>query len=288
MSDNLKKRILTALVGVPLILWLLLGLGVGGVAFFSWVVSMGMLYEFCRMFLGLADAREKTFLMLLFGTSAHALNYVIPVGLPAVVLALVPFILFFLYFLFTVPRVLGYGGRDALNSQEGTEALGAHVRELMALGFGWVYCVWFPLLMVGIRSMIEGKHWLMLTMIVIWSGDTFAYFAGRFFGKRKLFEMVSPKKTWEGAWGGTLGACVLAGLYAKVFLPYESPWFLGVMILTLSAAGIVGDLAESLLKRASKEKDSGSILPGHGGFMDRFDGVVFALPVTYLMLRYLG
>jgi phosphatidate cytidylyltransferase len=287
MSENLKKRLLTAAVGVPLVLWLLLGAGVSGVAFLSWVVSIGMLVEFCRMFLALNDARAKTAILILVASLAHVLNYLIPTGLPAVVLLLVPFLFLCVYFLMTVPRVLHYGGLNALNSPEGVATLGTHVQELMALGFAWIYCVMFPMFMVSIRSMVDGKHWLLFMMLVIWSNDTFAYFAGRFFGRRRLFEMVSPKKTWEGAWGGCLGAFLVAGLYARSYLKQESIWFLSVMILTLSAAGILGDLAESLLKRASDEKDSGSLLPGHGGFMDRFDGVVFALPVTYLMLRYL-
>jgi phosphatidate cytidylyltransferase len=288
MNENLKLRIRTALIGVPLVLWLLLGLGVPGVAFLAWVISTGMLYEFCRMFLTLPDARAKTWVVISVATLLHALNFVIPTGLPAAILGIVPPLALFLYFLFCVPRVLGYGGLESLNSDEGVRSLSAHVHEFMALTFASVYCVWFPMLMVEIRSAVSGKHWLLFTLLVIWSSDTFAYFAGRFFGRRRLFETVSPKKTWEGAIGGTLGALLVAGTYAAFFLRHESPWFLSAMILTLSAAGIVGDLAESLLKRASKEKDSGSILPGHGGFMDRFDGVVFALPVTYLVLRYLS
>jgi phosphatidate cytidylyltransferase len=286
MNQNLKLRILTALVGIPVILFLLLGLGIEGVAFLSWVISMGMMYEFCRMFFKLKDARSKTLLALVATSLIHAFNYVISVGLSSAFLGLAPLLVFFTFFLFMVPSVLNYGGKDALNSPEGIAALREHVNELMALCFGFVYCVWFPMLMVTIRDFGSGKHWLMLCLLVIWSSDSFAYFAGRFFGKRRLYEVVSPKKTWEGAFGGALGALLVAGTYAKIYLPFESPIYIGVMILTLSAAGVVGDLAESLLKRAADQKDSGSILPGHGGFLDRFDGVVFALPVIYGFLRF--
>ena len=138
--------------------------------------------------------------------------------------------------------------------------------------------------MVSVRSFAYGQHWLIFTLIVVWSGDTFAYFAGKFFGKHLLYETVSPKKTWEGAIGGTLGAFIAAGSYAYFFLPHNHLILVAVMILTISIAEALGDLCESLLKRASNVKDSGSILPGHGGFLDRFDGVVFALPVSYALL----
>ncbi len=288
MNQNLKLRVLTALVGVPVILLLLLALGLEGVAFFSWVISMGMMFEFCKMFLSLSDSRQKTFLALVFTTLIHAFNYVFNTGLSASFLGLGPLLVLFVFFLFMVPGVLNYGGKDALNSDAGVAVLRIHVQELMALCFGMIYCVWFPLLMVSIRDFYQGKYWLLFTLLVIWSSDTFAYFAGRFFGRHRLYETVSPKKTWEGAIGGALGAIAVAGGFAHYFMPRESLWVLVVIILTLSAAGIIGDLAESLLKRASNQKDSGSILPGHGGFLDRFDGVIFALPVMYGILRFLS
>ncbi len=284
MNQNLKLRIVTALVGVPLILLCLLGLGIEGVAFFAWLVSMGMMFEFCRMFFSLEDARQKTFIALIATTFVHAFNYLFNARMSASLLGLTPVFGFFILFLLMVPKLLHYRGKDALETEEGLTLLEKHLRELMALCFGMVYCVWFPLLMVAIREMTNGKHWLLFALIVVWSNDTFAYFSGKYFGNRKLYETISPKKTWEGAVGGVLGAMITAGSYAHFFLPRESVILIVVMILAVSAASIFGDLCESLLKRASRVKDSGSILPGHGGFLDRFDGVVFAVPALYALL----
>ncbi len=284
MNQNLKLRVMTALVGVPVILGLLLFGGVEGVAFFAWVISMGMFYEYCRMFFSLDDAKLKTGIALAVCTLAHLCNYLLTAGMVASLMGLAPVFCFFLLFLFQVPRLLNYGGKDALNRPEGIAILQKHVQELMALCFGMVYCVWFPMLMVNLRGFASGKHWLIFTLLVVWSGDSFAYFSGKFFGKHLLYETVSPKKTWEGAFGGAFGALIVAGSYAYAFLPHSHLLLAGVMILTICVAEALGDLCESLLKRASNVKDSGSILPGHGGFLDRFDGVVFALPVAYALL----
>ena len=284
MNQNLKLRILTAVVGVPVILSLLLFLGVEGVAIFAWVISSAMLFEFSKMFFKLKDAESKTILLLVFNALVHAVNYWSSAGVPSAFLGMAPLFIFFLVFLFQVPKLLNYGGTEALNSEAGVALIRQHLQELMALCLGWVYCGWFPLLMVPIRQMADGKSWLLLALIVVWSSDTFAYFAGKFFGKRFLYETISPKKTWEGAIGGTLGALILSNIYGFFFLPRFGFLIISVISLALSVAAILGDLCESLLKRAANVKDSGSILPGHGGFLDRFDGVVFALPVIYSIL----
>ena len=288
MNQNLKLRIITALVGVPVILALLTSLGVEGVAFFSWVVSMGMLYEFCRLFFSLSDSQTKTILLLSMNTLIHVMNYWLNVGVSAAFLGLMPIFTLFIIFLFMVPKLLNYGGSAALSNPDGIQKLSKHVSELMAACFGLVYASWLPLLMVWIRESNHGKFWLLFTMLVVWGSDSFAYFAGRFFGRAVLYETVSPKKTWEGAIGGSAGALVIALLFAHFYLPSESWITITVISLTISVASILGDLCESLMKRAANVKDSGSILPGHGGFLDRFDGVVFALPVMYAFLWLLS
>jgi phosphatidate cytidylyltransferase len=285
MSRNLQQRVLTALVGLPLVLFLLLGWGINGVAILCFVISLGMLYEFCRMIFKLGDASRKTLLALGTAALVHAFNFVLPTGLSLGFLGTAPVLGFFTIFLFMVPRVLNYAGKEVLETEAGAEVLRTHVQELMALCFAMVYCVSFPLFMMGIREFSSGQHWLVLTLVVIWASDTFAYFSGLSLGRHRLFELVSPKKSWEGAVGGTIGAVGVALLYAHFFLPRESAVFIVFVAVLLSIAGIIGDLAESLLKRACQCKDSGSILPGHGGFLDRFDGVVFALPVMFLILR---
>ena len=288
MNQNLKQRILTAVVGVIVILGLLIFLGLEGVAFFAWVISMGMLFEYCRMFLGLEDANRKTGIALIVCSLIHLLNYFWSGTLNAHLLGLGPVFFFFILFLFMVPGLLHYGGAAKLNSPEGAALVTKHVQELMALCFGIVYCVWFPMLMVSIRDLNHGRFWVLFGLVIVWSNDTFAYFGGKYFGKHFLFETISPKKTREGAVSGVLGALVLGLIFSKFFLPEVSLWALIVIILTVSVASIIGDLTESLIKRASHKKDSGSILPGHGGFLDRFDGVVFAMPTLYALLWILA
>ena len=120
---------------------------------------------------------------------------------------------------------------------------------------------------------------------LIWTNDTLAYLVGRSFGKHKLFERVSPKKTWEGTLGGVLFTQVMAYILSIYYIEL-APIHWHVMGLIVSVFGTMGDLVESMFKRSLGVKDSGSILPGHGGILDRFDGVLVSAPfvVAYLMM----
>lgn len=119
--------------------------------------------------------------------------------------------------------------------------------------------------------------------IILWTYDSMAYVFGLTLGKHRLFERISPKKSWEGAIGGGFSALLAAALLAKYF-PCISiiQWLIFALIIIIF--GTYGDLTESLLKRTIKSKDSGNILPGHGGIMDRFDGVFLASPVLIIYL----
>lgn len=127
-----------------------------------------------------------------------------------------------------------------------------------------------------------GPSWILLAMMLAWFGDTGAYFVGRFFGKHRLLPSVSPSKTVEGSLGGlafsVLGAFVAATTYLPV-LPYGHALALGIVG---GAVGQCGDLFESLIKRATGVKDSGTLLPGHGGMLDRIDAFLFTCAVTWL------
>lgn len=114
-------------------------------------------------------------------------------------------------------------------------------------------------------------------LFLLWASDTGAYFAGTKFGKTKLFERVSPKKSWEGSLGGFLFAMLIAYLLGLYFNDLE-PWRWYVIGGIIVVAGTYGDLVESLFKRSISIKDSGSTIPGHGGFLDRFDGLLLAVP----------
>jgi phosphatidate cytidylyltransferase len=119
--------------------------------------------------------------------------------------------------------------------------------------------------------------------ILLWTSDTFAYLAGMALGKHKLFERISPKKTWEGSIGGGLACMIAAYILFKTMGMFSfSEWL--VMAIIIVIAGTFGDLAESMLKRSLEKKDSGTILPGHGGLLDRFDGLFLAVPFLALYL----
>lgn len=131
-----------------------------------------------------------------------------------------------------------------------------------------------------------GPSFVFLTLTLAWMGDTGGYTFGRLFGKHKLYEAVSPKKTREGFGGSILFAAGSALLASFTYLP-ELPWIHGVILGVVGGAlGQCGDLAESLLKRSTGVKDSGALLPGHGGILDRIDALMVVAPVVYLYARF--
>ena len=153
---------------------------------------------------------------------------------------------------------------------------------------GLFYVGLFPGYAIGLLGGPGGGLKLFFGLLaIVFAGDTFAFFAGRFIGGRKLLESVSPKKTVSGAVGGLVGSAI-AGFCLQHFFLSELPPVQVVLIAIASGAfGQVGDLFESLIKRLADTKDSGRIMPGHGGFLDRLDGILFAAPVYYVLLHLL-
>ena len=126
--------------------------------------------------------------------------------------------------------------------------------------------------------------WIFFLLTVTFASDTGAFYFGRFFGRHKLYETISPKKTWEGAVGGLICSVIISILFLRILGPRPvDPWVI-ILVIVLSAIGQMGDLAESMLKRSQGVKDSGRILPGHGGVLDRIDSLLFSIPVFYLFL----
>lgn len=155
----------------------------------------------------------------------------------------------------------------------------------LAITFSSIIYIVVPLLLINLMSIHgeaqESVFPLLGIFIMIWCSDTFAYLVGRKIGKHKMFERISPKKSWEGFFGGMTFA-MIAGLVIAYFVD-EQPYIQYAIIGMLAAVfGTLGDLIESMLKRSLNLKDSGTILPGHGGLLDRLDSVLVVIPVIFV------
>ena len=131
-----------------------------------------------------------------------------------------------------------------------------------------------------------GPQLILLLFLVIWAGDICAYLVGRPFGRTPFFARISPRKTWEGAWAGLAGSLVAAGCFQHWFWKSADAKIVILLAAWIAVAGQVGDLVESAIKRGANQKDSGTLLPGHGGFLDRIDSLLFAAPALWLVLGF--
>ena len=261
----LKQRIITGLWGIPLLIaavWFS-----RPDYFFPWftilVAILGLLavYEFYKIVAG------KVPPLIWFGLIWTALFITVPhcPYAPTLPLLLTSGVVLSLIWLLAHPK-----------------------KEGAFLGWAWtiagiVYIGWLLSHLVALRGLDDGRNWVFLALLVNFGSDTAAYFTGRALGRHKLAPNISPGKTWEGTIAGFLGAIIISLLFiipSPLSLPlgYGQAILLGLLI---SVFGQLGDLVESLLKRNMGVKDSGRLLPGHGGALDRIDSVVFAGVVVY-------
>ncbi len=156
----------------------------------------------------------------------------------------------------------------------------------IAYTFLGIIYVAIPFALITVIALLGGTYSyerVLGCLFLLWASDSGAYFAGTRFGRTKLFERVSPKKSWEGSFGGAVTAMIVAYILSQTYEdlnPWQWYWIAAVIVV----AGTYGDLVESLFKRSIQIKDSGSVIPGHGGFLDRFDGLLLSAPfiVTFL------
>ena len=173
-------------------------------------------------------------------------------------------------------------------------ATGVNRAGALAMGILYVFGSWKTAVLLhdisrpAAAGLTAGAHWLLFGLMVNWIGDTGAYYVGRRFGRNKLAPMVSPGKTWEGAVASGVTGTLLGALYLPWAIPGLGLPLACVIALTANAAGQIGDLAESALKRGAGVKDSGTILPGHGGLLDRMDSTMFTIPVLYVLVTFLN
>lgn len=163
----------------------------------------------------------------------------------------------------------------------------------LVLGIVYIFGSWKTAILLhdgsektGAFGVPAGHHWLMFGLMVNWIGDTGAYYVGKNFGRHKLAPLISPGKSWEGAAASAVTGVLFGVIYLPLTIPGTSPLIAVLLALAANIAGQVGDLAESAIKRGVGVKDSGSLLPGHGGMMDRVDSSMFALPVLYALSTF--
>ena len=142
--------------------------------------------------------------------------------------------------------------------------------------------------LVGVRLLPQGESLLFFLLLVTWAADTGAYYVGTLYGRRKLAPRISPKKTVEGLAGGLAGAMIVACAARWSFLPEFSLFDTLALAVLLTLAGLWGDLVESAIKRGVGVKDSGGLLPGHGGMLDRLDSLLFTAPAFYYYVTFMG
>ncbi len=261
----LGKRVISAAVLIPIV-----GVAVylGGPGFFALVTLAGLLaaYEYLKMMRRKELAPSYAFgllLVILFMADAQWPTLgLLPLGLALVTLGAL------------TAEVFRGNAPNSLINWALTIAGGIYV------GFSISH-------FVRLRAIDRGMYWLILALLGTWICDSGAYFGGRAMGKTKFFPKISPKKTWEGAIAGFVFGTVAVVLLGHFMLGLEIGWGL-VLGLLLVLGATFGDLAESVIKRQTGVKDSGNLIPGHGGMLDRIDSLLFVAPIVYYFATALG
>ncbi len=268
--NNLAARLLTAVVLVPVLIAAILWpnpLGVWGIV----ILATGMgLREYYNMTLAGRPVSERAVAVVL-GLIIPATIYWLPAALAPVLAGVT--ILSFLYYLFF------YGEMETVATRSASVLFGSLYVGLLT----------FVALLKLPATKTQGA-WVLVVLTCTWFSDTGAYFAGRFLGRfwgRKLYEAVSPKKTLVGGIGGLAGSFGALALAKCWYLP-ELSWLDCVLVsVPANLLGQMGDLCESMLKRAVGVKDSGALLPGHGGMLDRVDALLFSAPYIWVYTQYI-
>lgn len=261
-----NKRLITAVIGIPFLYIIVWQLPAGYFAILLCAAAGLGLYELFRM---------------------AALRNVRPVAIPGIILGVLMVLNFFqpllpdLGFGFLVTTSLLIIMVARLFSKRPVESA---LEDIAVTIFGILYVAMLFGFQGAIRMGQDGKHWLVFMYLVIWASDTAAYYIGTAFGRHRLYEKVSPKKSVEGLGGGLAGAVSAALFCRAVFMPEMGVLEAASLGAILSCVGVAGDLAESLIKRGVGVKDSGSLIPGHGGILDRMDAMLFAAPVMFYYL----
>lgn len=267
----MKTRTISAIVAVLILAAIFFYWRGQGLVAITTLVGLGCVYEFSKLiFNRLEAAKHLRFVFLLFCAAVFGVTAFLEVSAFALFAVLAVF--------FFAMTVLGI---------EKTNELPTALQVAGGAATGFIYVGVFGGLVVRVLQLPDGIVWFFGLLAIVFAGDTLAYLTGRLFGRRKLLEAVSPKKTIEGSMGGLVGSALVGLLLGVCFLQHLPIQWLVLTALATGAFAQVGDLFESLVKRVAEVKDSGSIMPGHGGLLDRVDGVLFAAPIFYTLARFL-
>ena len=287
------KRIATAVVLIPIVLVLILRAPVWALAIVAGIVALLTIHEFLKLTesYGVQPLRPLTYTFCGFFFLLLALN----VGNEKPLLSTAVFIYCLGFAAAIAPFVFLTRAMRGANLSTGYPAAAASV-------FAFTYIALPMGMLVQLRQQWAGAFYLLYLLLVVWAGDIFAYFIGKSIGRHLMAPRISPKKTWEGAAASLAGSVGVGWLLFHYALPIssallrwgliqrrdglfglEQPDMAPVILLTivLNIAAQLGDLVESLIKRGAGVKDSGAILPGHGGMLDRIDALLFAAPVLW-------
>lgn len=261
------KRWLTSLVALPLLLLLIFKGGLLLFSIFMGVVVFLSVWEYSRIVTQNSESKHSNTIPFIGFFTGITIIWATSYGLLDIVPLILSFSLMFTGFL----SLRRFQNDPNISQKVAFQTLGT---------------IYIPLsisYLVLIRQDPLGAEWVLFVVCVIFAGDTAAYYAGTYWGKHKLCPTVSPGKTIEGALGG-LAANLGIGLFFKSYFLRAFPlWAILIFCLAIGIAGQVGDLFESVLKRSAGVKDSGGLLPGHGGILDRIDALLFALPAAYFL-----
>ena len=272
MSDKLKNFIIRTLSGIVMVATLI------GATLFSKLtfallllaITLGGEWEFYRL-AKKAGTSPQRFVGMLAGTmmivaAAAALHEILAITAVLMVAFMI---------LIPMPLIFELYRKSATPMAN----VGITYAGVIYVALPMTLLTFFPL-MLGNG---EWKPWsVILYIFIIWANDVFAYLFGITLGKHRLFERISPKKSWEGFFGGLLGAMAMGFVAAKVMDANVAMW-IGLALIA-AITGVFGDLVESMLKRSVDVKDSGSFIPGHGGWLDRFDALIFSVPFAFIYL----
>ena len=274
----IKRRVVSALIaigfGAPLIIFL----GPYAIYLFTLLIAAGCLYEYFSMIMGHHYSKSIRLTGVLMGVLIIFFSIFFRFAL---VSALTIGLMFYsIYFLLRSKKY-----PDDLSPAPGFK-LGKLMSDLSLSVFGILYFSLFLAYLPMLRDTYDGLKWVITLMAVVWIGDTGAFFVGSKYGKTKLFNIISPNKTMEGSIGGMLFSFVAVLLCKLTF--FHGLDFIDCVNIGILGGAIaqIGDLIESMIKRSVSVKDSGAVMPGHGGFFDRFDAIIFAAPFFYFYAKF--